>query len=215
MAFVVRVALAHHEMDLCSWVSCATDPPEKGERIKESIHVIQVGYFIPFVTINYNLIAFLPNGCPNIGGIRWCHFGKNTLRDILNKEEEKTKHAIFFRHGKSRANFAVEKRVKPLLLLRGWTVASQDLYNMHVVSNSWKDMTLHTHVTGIWRRAIHNLRSYVSGMGKDLSNDAVLWAEMDQLKALCTVPLPRRLTKERQIPGNEICLGKGSKDPAS
>jgi hypothetical protein len=30
-AFVVRVALAHNEMDLCSWVSCATDPPERLE----------------------------------------------------------------------------------------------------------------------------------------------------------------------------------------
>ena len=42
-------------------------------------------------------------------------------------------------------------------------------------------MIMHTHVSGIRCGAIHNLRSYVSSMGKDLSNDAVLWAKMDQL----------------------------------
>ena len=36
-------------------------------------------------------------------------------------------------------------------------------------------MNMRTHVTGIRCGAIHNLRSYVSSMGKDLSNDAVLW----------------------------------------
>lgn len=74
---------------------------------------------------------------------------------------------------------------------------------------------MHTHVTGIWCRAIHNLRSYVSSMGKNLSNDAVLWVQMNQLKAPCTVPIPQHLTKERQILDNELCSGKGSKDPAS
>ena len=74
---------------------------------------------------------------------------------------------------------------------------------------------MHTHVTGIWCRAIHNLRSYVSSMGKNLGNDAVLWIKMNQLKALCTDRIPQHLTKEHQILDNELCLGKGSKDPAS
>ena len=76
-------------------------------------------------------------------------------------------------------------------------------------------MIMHTHVTGIWCRAIHNLGSYVSSMGKDLSNDPVLCVKMNQLKALWTVPIPQHSTKERQILDNELCLGKGSKDPAS
>ena len=75
-------------------------------------------------------------------------------------------------------------------------------------------MSLHTHVTGIRRRAIHNLRSYVPSMGKNLSNDTVLWG-MNQLKALCIDPLPQHLTKKRQTPGNELYSGKDSKGPAS
>ena len=38
---------------------------------------------------------------------------------------------------------------------------------------------------------------------------------MNQLKALCTVPLPQHLTKEHQTQGNELCSGKDSKDLAS
>ena len=70
MAFVVRVALAHHEMDLCSWVSCAADPPEALhlEHPFDTIYTSKT--FIPFVTINYNLIAFLSDRCANVGGIR-------------------------------------------------------------------------------------------------------------------------------------------------
>ena len=106
-------------MDLCSWVSCTADPPEKAGDLENSIHTVQAAvHFIPFVTINYNIIAFLPDGCANVCGIRGCDFRKNSLRDILNKREEKIKHAIFFCHSKSGANFAVKKRVEPFLLLR-------------------------------------------------------------------------------------------------
>jgi hypothetical protein len=55
----------------------------------------------------------------------------------------------------------------------------------------------------------------MSSMGKDLSNDAVLWIKMNQLEALCTDRIPQHLTEERQILDNELYLGKGSKDPAS
>ena len=47
----------------------------------------------------------------------------------------KIKRAIFFRHGKSRADFAVQKRVKPFLLLHRRTIPSQDLCNMDVSEN--------------------------------------------------------------------------------
>ena len=55
----------------------------------------------------------------------------------------------------------------------------------------------------------------MSSMCKDFSNDAVLGVKLNQLKALCTVPIPQHLTKEHQILDNELYLGKGSKDPAS
>ena len=75
MVFVVRVALAHHKMDLCPWISCTADPPEKV--LGKSIHIIQATHFIPFVTIDHNLIPFLPDGCANVGGIRGCDLVKN------------------------------------------------------------------------------------------------------------------------------------------
>ena len=84
MIFIVRVTFAHHEMDFCSWISCAADPPEKQTSLKKKKKIIysEQAYFIPLVTINYNLIAFLPDGCANIGGIRGCDFVKNTLRFV-------------------------------------------------------------------------------------------------------------------------------------
>jgi hypothetical protein len=75
---------------------------------------------------------------------------------------------------------------------------------------------MHTHVTSIRCRAIHNLRSYVSSMGKYLSNDAVLCGKNESTEGtMHTVSIPQHLTKERQILDNELYLGKDSKDPAS
>ena len=139
----------------------------------------------PFMPSDDDFIPFRPDRGANIrsiGGRNYWHRGmfqlgnQNLSSCVCNEMRTKS-----LGHRKGRTYFPIQKRLKPLLLLLGVAVASEDLWIRGSTgrrvseSDSHKNArTRFTHVASVGRGAVRHLRAHVSTSPHDFGHDGIL-----------------------------------------